>query len=312
MKEKKTNIKKGEKIEKKKNNEDVTKKEETKSKAKVKLSKNRVIFLVVSLIIIIAIILGLTVFNSNWKDASHDFKVVSNKLERMNNELDSLIAKSEKIVKTKDKALEEEKRAILKGTISDAKEKREDVLRKPLLTKNIENATSKMEEIDYTEIVKLLEEKYNDFDKSIKQYKLVDNPTEKYLLSRLKNVKGIFNITAYTEETDVDKRLNKSKWYYSKIAFQHKDVKNSAIEYGFSIEEIGNPAGGCVEAFKTVEDAQRRNNELKSLEGTVRRPGSHKVIGTILIRTSDDLSATKQKELETAIIEALTYIEEDK
>ena len=191
MKEKKTNIKKGEKIEKKKNNEDVTKKEETKSKAKVKLSKNRVIFLVVSLIIIIAIILGLTVFNSNWKDASHDFKVVSNKLERMNNELDSLIAKSEKIVKTKDKALEEEKRAILKGTISDAKEKREDVLRKPLLTKNIENATSKMEEIDYTEIVKLLEEKYNDFDKSIKQYKLVDNPTEKYLLSRLKNVKGI-------------------------------------------------------------------------------------------------------------------------
>ena len=164
---------------------------------------------------------------------------------------------------------------------------------------------------DYTEIVKSLEEKYNDFEKSIKQYTLVDNPTEEYLLSRLKTVNGIFNITAYTEETDPDKHLNKAKWYYSKIAFQHEDVKDSAIEYGFSIEEVGNPAGGCVEAFKTVEDAERRNQEMQSYEGTVRSPGTHKVVGTVLVRTSEDLTTAKQKELEQAIIDALTYIEED-
>lgn len=261
-------------------------------------------------LIVISTLLGLTHFNGTWKDATHNFNVVSNKLERMNDELDSLIQKSENLVETKDKALDEEKRAILKGTISDAKQARKEVSKKPLLAKDIEAATNMMDEVDYTEIVKSLEEKYNDFEKSIKQYKLVDNPTEEYLLTRLKTVKGIFNITAYTEETDTDKYLNKAKWYYSKIVFQHEDVKHLAIEYGHSIEEVGNPAGGCVEAFKTVEDAERRNQELQSQEGTVRSPGTHKVIGTVLVRTSDDLTTTKQKELEQAIIDALTYIED--
>lgn len=262
------------------------------------------------ILIVTFTLLGLTHFNESWKDATHNFKVVSNKLERMNDELDSLIQKSENLVETKDKALDEEKKAILKGTISDAKKARKEVSKKPLLAKDIETATNSMEQVDYTEIVKSLEEKYNDFEKSIKQYKLVDNPTEEYLLSRLKTVNGIFNITAYTEETDPDKHLNKAKWYYSKIAFQHEDVKDSAIEYGFSIEEVGNPAGGCVEAFKTVEDAERRNQEMQSYEGTVKSPGTHKVIGTVLVRTSEDLTTTKQKELEQAIIDALTYIED--
>lgn len=262
------------------------------------------------LLIVVFTLLGLTYFNETWKDATHNFEVVSNKLERMNNELDSLIQKSENIVETEDIALNEETRAILKGAISDAKQARKEVSRKPLLAKDIEIATNMMEQVDYTDIVKSLEEKYNDFDKSIKQYKLVDNPTEEYLLSRLKTVKGIFNITAYTEETDTNKYLNKAKWYYSKIVFQHEDVQHSAIEYGHPIEEVGNSAGGCVEAFKTVEDAERRNQELQSQEGTVRSPGSHKVIGTVLVRTSDDLTTAKQKELEQAIIDALTYIEE--
>lgn len=261
-------------------------------------------------LIVVFTLLGLTYFNETWKDATHNFEVVSNKLERMNNELDSLIQKSENVVETEDIALNEETRAILKGAISDAKQARKEVSRKPLLAKDIEIATNMMEQVDYTDIVKSLEEKYIDFDKSIKQYKLVDNPTEEYLLSRLKTVKGIFNITAYTEETDTNKYLNKAKWYYSKIVFQHEDVQHSAIEYGHPIEEVGNPAGGCVEAFKTVEDAERRNQELQSQEGTVRSPGSHKVIGTVLVRTSDDLTTAKQKELEQAIIDALTYIEE--
>lgn len=37
--------------------------------------------------------------------------------------------------------------------------------------------------------------------------------------------------------------------------------------------------------------------------------GSHKVVGTCIIRTSDSLTATQQKELEAAIIEALTKLD---
>ena len=50
---------------------------------------------------------------------------------------------------------------------------------------------------------------------------------------------------------------------------------------------------------------------MQSYEGTVRSPGTHRVIGTVLVRTSEDLTTAKQKELEQAIIDALTYIEED-
>lgn len=37
--------------------------------------------------------------------------------------------------------------------------------------------------------------------------------------------------------------------------------------------------------------------------------GSHKVIGTVLVRTSDKLSASKQKKLEKAVIRELTRVE---
>ena len=54
---------------------------------------------------------------------------------------------------------------------------------------------------------------------------------------------------------------------------------------------------------------KKRNDYLAGFDGGIFASGSHKVIGTVLIRTSDHLTASQQEELETAIVEALTKVD---
>ena len=75
------------------------------------------------------------------------------------------------------------------------------------------------------------------------------------------------------------------------------------------IIEAGTDGGGSVEVYKTAEEATKREEYLASFDGTITASGSHEVVGTCIVRTSDYLTATQQKELETAIIEALTKID---
>lgn len=69
--------------------------------------------------------------------------------------------------------------------------------------------------------------------------------------------------------------------------------------------ERATDGGGCIEVYETVEYAEARNTYLASYDGTIFSGGSHTVCGTIVVRTSDELTATQQKELEEMIIAAL-------
>ncbi len=51
-----------------------------------------------------------------------------------------------------------------------------------------------------------------------------------------------------------------------------------------------------------------RESYLAGFDGSILSSGSHKVVGTVLIRTSDDLNATKQKNLEEKIVKALSEL----
>lgn len=79
--------------------------------------------------------------------------------------------------------------------------------------------------------------------------------------------------------------------------------------YGNSVIEQGTEGGGGIEVYATAEDAEKRREYLEIFDGGLFVSGSHTVIGTVLIRTSNELTATQQKEMETKIIEALTYVE---
>ena len=76
-----------------------------------------------------------------------------------------------------------------------------------------------------------------------------------------------------------------------------------------SLNEVGNPAGGCIEVYRTEEDARRRADDLKSQEGTVRSPGARVVCGTMVIRVSDDLKTSYQQELLALIVNEMLRVE---
>ena len=77
----------------------------------------------------------------------------------------------------------------------------------------------------------------------------------------------------------------------------------------FILRAKGTDAGGAIEVYENVEDAEKRRDYLATFDGTIFANGTHTVIGTVLVRTSNELTATQQKELEQKVIDALTRLE---
>ena len=135
--------------------------------------------------------------------------------------------------------------------------------------------------------------------------KLVTAPTEDYVIECLEKVPGILEIEAVTEDTDPMKNLNKPGWYTAHVYFSYELVNQDDV-YGDDLIDKGTDAGGSIEVYKTKSEANERNEYLSAFDGGVLDSGSHTVVGTLVVRTSDELTASQQKTLETNIIAALT------
>lgn len=167
---------------------------------------------------------------------------------------------------------------------------------------------------DHTEVIEVVNKGKEALEFSIKQMKQVTCPSESFVLERVTNIRdqaGMTDVIALTEDNDPENYIGKAGWYTAKIIFRHKDVEHYGLESGLlSLSEVGNPAGGCVEVYRTEEDARRRADELKSQEGTARSPGARVICGTMVIRVSDDLKTSYQQELLTLIANEMLRIEQ--
>lgn len=134
--------------------------------------------------------------------------------------------------------------------------------------------------------------------------KLVDQPSEEYIIECLKKVPCILEIAAVTEEHDPIGQLNKPRGYTAHVYFSYEFINQDEIN-GENLIDKGTDAGGSVEVYTTKEDANRRNEYLASFDGSVMATGSHTVIGTVIVRTSNELTASQQKILEANIIAVL-------
>lgn len=134
---------------------------------------------------------------------------------------------------------------------------------------------------------------------------MVDAPSEAYIIECLEEVQHIVDISAATENDDPNGQLNKPGGYIAQVYFSSDLINQSSVP-GNTVIEKGTACGGSIEVYKTVEDAEKRNTYLSSFDGGSSASGSHKVIGTVVVRISNKLSATQQKELEANIIAALT------
>lgn len=143
----------------------------------------------------------------------------------------------------------------------------------------------------------------------MKQQKQVTEPKEKFLVERAKTVKSVTAVEAATEKTDANTLMNKKGGYYAYVAMKSSLIDDSYDE-GESPVEAGTEGGAVIEAFHTVKDAEARDTYLSGFDGAgMLSPGSHRVVGTLVIRTSDELSASDQKKLENRIVDALIKLE---
>lgn len=270
-------------------------------------------FSTIGLIILsITIMFALTGCDSEeTKAAKESF---NNEVERVQASYDALtaeIATAEELVVTEERPLDETLKPALEDTISDAKTVEFKSPSMPSGIDNINAATEELKNTSFDDKTQALKDAETALSNSIEQRKLVTAPSEAFVIERLRGIDGVGEIAALTEETDNNGLLGKAGTYYAKIDFASPWIKDPySIYSGRSVAENSTDGGGSVEVFETEELAQKRNDYLGAFDGGILASGSHKVLGTLIVRTSDELTASQQKKLEADIIASLTRLEE--
>lgn len=167
---------------------------------------------------------------------------------------------------------------------------------------------NELKKITYVEVNERLNTTKTNLENSIKIMKQVTNPPESFIIERIKDIDGITGYSAVTEDNDPNGNLNKPGGYTSTVYFAYDEVKDPDNLLNGTIIDNGTDGGGSVEVYATEEDAVKREEYLASYDGTIFASGSHFVVGTILVRTSDKLTAGQQKELEAKIVDNLTAL----
>ena len=157
-----------------------------------------------------------------------------------------------------------------------------------------------------------------------------DISVEKILTSLQSDVETIVSIEMATEETDTNNLLGKQGSYIElgwftdarikqqydlQIAEANRNAEESRREgYEFSnrweydsAEEMlkGITRGGGIEKFRNEKDAKKREELLDAVLGTPFSPGYHERIGVFVIRVSNKLTASQQKEYAEKIKQAM-------
>ena len=70
--------------------------------------------------------------------------------------------------------------------------------------------------------------------------------------------------------------MNKAGGYTAAVFFSHEKVDQSKL-YGDTLVERGTNAGGQIEVYSSVEDAEKRNDYLSTFDGSFQDSGSHKL-----------------------------------
>ena len=230
-------------------------------------------------------------------------------LEEKNKELETLISDSETLATEEKTALDETLVPALETTISETKAIKQEVPDMPDTAEEIMSTAETMKAIDYTDAVTKLSDSKAALEKSIKQYELVDNPTEAYVIACLGKVEHVAEISAVTEDNDPNGNLNKPGGYTATVYYSDDRIALDSSIHGTSVIEQGTDGGGAIEVYSTVEDAEKRRDYLATFDGSILASGTHTVIGTVLVRTSNELKASEQQDMEAKLIAALTYVE---
>lgn len=231
-------------------------------------------------------------------NATAAFNEAVKPIEDKNAEADGVINTAQELLDSDAIPLDESTISDLQIAISSLREAQRTIIDIPAKTADIENETKRLKEpLDYSEQIITVQSTQQALEDSIKQLTQITNPTGDFVVERISEIEAISGVQGVTEDNDPNGNLNKQGGYTSATYFTSSLVDQSEI-YGDDIVEKGTDAGGCVEVYQTVDEANTRNAYLSSFDGAgIFNSGSHVVFGTTVIRTSDSLTATQQDEM---------------
>ena len=224
--------------------------------------------------------------------AETKFNAAVKEVEAKNTELTSAMNDAQKILDKKDAVYDNTTKEAFITALSDAKAAQRKIPDLPKKTADINAETKKLSEpLDYSSVINAISEKQTAYQNSVLQMKQITNPNEDFVIQRLK---GIPNISGYQAVT---------------VYFSTPLIDQSSV-YGNDIVDKGTECGGAIEVYASEEDAEKRDSYLASFDGAgMLNSGSHKVLGTIVIRTSTKLTATQQNEFTNNITNKLLELQ---
>lgn len=123
------------------------------------------------------------------------------------------------------------------------------------------------------------------------------------LKSKIENIETIKNICVVTEDNDPNNQLNKKGGYIESVYFAIDEIDQSLYEGNDSCEK-GTDSGGSIEIYSNESDAKKRNEYLSNFDGGM-FSNYHTQDDNIVIRLSNELSASKQDKLTSKILKQI-------
>ena len=242
--------------------------------------------------------------------AETKFNAAVKEVEAKNTELASAMNDAQKILDKKEAVYDNTTKEAFITALSDAKAAQRKIPDLPKKTADINAETKKLSEpLDYSSVINAISEKQTAYQNSVLQMKHITNPNEDFVIQHLKGIPNISGYQAVTEDHDPNGNLNKQGGYTSTVYFSTPLIDQSSV-YGNDIVDKGTECGGAIEVYASEEDAEKRDSYLASFDGAgMLNSGSHKVLGTIVIRTSTKLTATQQNEFTNNITNKLLELQ---
>lgn len=269
------------------------------------MKKNSLLF-----VLALSLILCFTGCSNEEKEkATADFNAAVSTTEKNNSDIQNAISSLQSLVDSENPPLDNTTIDNATTVITEARTKIVEIPEIPYKTEEIISATKGLlKNSDSSKTLTKLQSSNDALSTSIKQMQQVTNPSEAFIIERLTKLPNITGIESVTEDNDPNGNLNKQGGYTATVYFS-SDLINQSDVYGKTIVDKGNEAGGTIEVYPTVEDADKRNEYLAGFDGAgILNSGSHSVVGTVIIRTSDKLTASQQKEMEKNIYNSLIEI----
>ena len=240
--------------------------------------KKKTKLIIVAVIVVIAVIVGsLGAYFGYFKphkEAVEAYNVVVSDIQEKNDQLDGEIKKLQELVDNEDKPLDETTIDTAKEALKNAGASKIVIGEMPKATKDILSRTKELSTpVDYSDELTSLSTAYTNLENSKKQYKQVVNPSEEFVMQRILTVDDVADARAVTEDQDLNGNLHKAGGCTSTIYFESKTVNQSDVyvsgEYADVLIDKGTDAGGAIEVYKNVEDAEKRRDYLATYDGTI-------------------------------------------